>query len=476
MKLRVFLTLAGTLLCASLIAWGQEPASRPKLEARVSARVELMSLIFRLAENPEYNQPLSKSPYSDEADAHFGTFRDHAAVKLARELRAKNGVSYDAVMSMAVHLEDAKDLKMRIPLESSPARLDKRWSPDETREFLEKAREFVKDTDFGEFCQQHRRLYEAAAQRMTKTLGERDYVGWFDKFFGQRPGAKLYVIVGLLNGPCNYSSGIEFPDGREEICPVIGADKFDDEGLPVFGGGNAPTIAHEFCHSYTNPLVDKHAEKLRPAGERIFKGCESAMREQAYGDWRTMMRESLVRACVVRFLRETEGEKAAQAESQDDQRRGFLWVGKLSEVLSEYESQRERYATFDAFMPRVAEFFDGYAKEYEDLMARAPKVVRMIPANGATDVDPNLAEIKIFFDHPMRDGSWSVVGGGPHFPETPGKCSYDAERKVFTLPVRLKPGWSYQLWLNRGKFNSFRSEDGVELQSVEVNFQTRPQQ
>lgn len=458
------------LLLAPLAA-----AEPQRLEARVDPRVELMSLIFRLAGNPEYNQPLAKSPYSDEVDAHFGKYRDHAVVVLARELRGKTGVSYDAVMSLAIHLDDTQSLKTRLPLEPWPARLDKRWPPDETGAFLEKARGFVQETGFNEFCEQHRKLYAASAERLTQKLNERNYVGWFDKYFGARPSAKFYVVVSLLNGPCNYGSGIQFPDGREEIVPVIGAEKFDSDGIPVFGDGNVSTIAHEFCHTYTNPFVDKYAKELQPAGERIFNGCAQKMRNMAYGSWQTMLRESLVRACVVRYLRTTDGEKAAQADAQDNHRRGFRWIGKLAETLGEYESQRERYATFDAFMPRVVEFFNEYAKEYEDVLARAPKVLRMIPPNGATDVDPNLTEIKVFFDRPMRDGSWSVVGGGPNYPETAGKCHYDEERKVFTLPVQLKPGWKYRFWLNRGEYSSFQSEDGVELQSVEVKFQTRSQ-
>jgi hypothetical protein len=469
----LYIGLAVFAASAPAVALAEPPASQP-LAACVDPRVELMSLIFRLAGNVEYNQPNAKSPYSDEVDAHFGKFRDHPVVVLARKLREQHGVTFDAVMQMAVHLEDTQNLKLRIPLEPFPPLLDRRWPVDEAGEFLEQARAFVKETGFNEFFAQHRPSYDAAAQRLTQTLSERDYVGWFNTFFGERPGAKFHVFLSLLNGPCNYAAGIRFPDSREEITPVIGAAKFDGAGIPVFGVGDVSTITHEFCHSYTNPLVDKHAEQLQPAGRRIFKHCEQVMAGQAYGDWQTMLRESLVRACVVRFLRATDGEKAAQAEIQDDQGRGFLWVGKLSAVLGEYESQRERYPTVDAFMPRVTEFFNEYAKEYEDIMARAPKVVRMIPPNGATDVDPNLAEIKVFFDRPMRDKSWSVVGGGPHFPESAGDVSFDAERKVFTMPVRLKAGWSYEFWLNRGQFNSFQNEEGVALESVEVKYQTRP--
>jgi hypothetical protein len=107
------------------------------------------------------------------------------------------------------------------------------------------------------------------------------------------------------------------------------------------------------------------------------------------------------------------------------------------------------------------------------MLAKTPKVVAMTPQNGQQDVDPATTELVVTFDRPMRDGSWAVVGGGEHYPETTGKPSYDASRKVLTLPIKLKADWSYELWLNHGKFDSFRSEEGVSLQPVRVTFKTR---
>ena len=54
-------------------------------------------------------------------------------------------------MSLAIHLADANSLNTVVPLEPRPARLDSRWDINETKEFLEKARQFVKDTNFETF-------------------------------------------------------------------------------------------------------------------------------------------------------------------------------------------------------------------------------------------------------------------------------------------------------------------------------------
>ncbi len=46
---------------------------------------------------------------------------------------------------------------------------------------------------------------------------------------------------------------------------------------------------------------------------------------------------------------------------------------------------------------------------------------------------------------------------------------------MLTIPVKLKPDWQYEFWLNRGKYDSFKSEDGEPLTSVDVRFKTRAQ-
>ena len=94
-------------------------ATAAPLRVAVDQRVELMSLIFRLAGNPEYSRGRVES-YNLDAERHFNRFRDHAVVKLARELRRTSGVSYDACMSLAVHLDNAEKLQPVVPSGPGP--------------------------------------------------------------------------------------------------------------------------------------------------------------------------------------------------------------------------------------------------------------------------------------------------------------------------------------------------------------------
>lgn len=112
----------------------QEKAA-PRISVTVDPRVELLSIIFRLAGNPEYSQGRVPS-YVKDVDSQFGPFRDHAVVTLAKKLRQTRGVSYDAVMGMAVHVTDAVSLQERTSFSPQPKSLDARWTPESAREFL----------------------------------------------------------------------------------------------------------------------------------------------------------------------------------------------------------------------------------------------------------------------------------------------------------------------------------------------------
>jgi hypothetical protein len=279
------------------------PSSAHSLQVVVDPRVELMSLIFCLAGNPEYNMARVKS-YAEDADKQFGKFRDHAVVNLAQELRNTHGVSYDAVMSMAVHLTDAEHLKLKLPLEPWPDGLDKRWTAPDVSNFLATAQQFVKDSSFQEFIEQHRPLYETTVTRMQTLMEKEAHLEWFDAYFGRRPQASFTVALELLNGGGCYGVHFRAADGREELYCVLGVWQTDKQGLPEFTRDTLPYVVHEFCHSYANPLIERHQAELGAAGDALFEHVAGKMHSQAYGNGHTLLCESLVRACVVRYVRQ----------------------------------------------------------------------------------------------------------------------------------------------------------------------------
>lgn len=109
----------------------------------------------------------------------------------------------------------------------------------------------------------------------------------------------------------------------------------------------------------------------------------------------------------------------------------------------------------------------------EKQAANAPHVVSVEPANGATNVDPNLKEIKVTFDRRMNPTSWSFCQKSDvDFPEFVGRPSYNKEQTVIIVPVRLRPECTYNLYLNSPPYCGFTSEAGGVLKAYHYTFTT----
>jgi len=357
-------------LCIFSFGCGSQPSvvehsnsTDDRIVVRVDPRVELFSAIHRLAETGQYDSH-ELPGYIRDDDEHFGSYRDHRAVGLARELRRTHGLDGNSPMALAVYLTEPPELKERAPLIPPPDDLDRRWTADAIFRFLEAAREFSLDSDFKSFFEAHRDLYANSVENLRSTLKDTNMLPWFQEFFGYQPDG-FVIILGLQNGTCNYGASVTLENGNREFNSLLGASRPDSRGAPRYPRRwFLPIIVHEFCHSYANPLIDRHTESLQDAGERLFPRLESQIRRRGYNYWFVMMYEYLTRACVIRYLVAHEGESAVEDRIREDERAGFPGIRGLAALLGEYETQREAYPVLDAFMPRIAEYFAGFAESF----------------------------------------------------------------------------------------------------------------
>ena len=106
------------------------------------------------------------------------------------------------------------------------------------------------------------------------------------------------------------------------------------------------------------------------------------------------------------------------------------------------------------------------------LHAANPKVVFSTVEDGQDDVDPGLAEIRVGFDQAMSPQSWSVVGGGPLFPEIVGKMRW-ADEKTIVIPVKLQGDHEYWMSINSDTFQGFQNGKGEPAVPRPLGFRTR---
>jgi hypothetical protein len=447
-----------------------------RLVPRVDERVELLSIVFRLAGNFEYNMsPLTV--YTTDIDRYFAPYKNHAAVAAAARLAKDREVGFDAVMAMAVHLSPPPDLAPIVPFSDEVP--EAHWGKGNATAFVSVLRDFYRQTNFRAFFAAHHDLYDLAESRFALLLGQLD-LGWYKQFYGTMPSGRFNLILGMNNGGPSYGPKVVFPDGREELFAIIGAATKDDAGLPTFDShsGYLSTIIHEFNHSFINDVVHANMKDLGSA-PLVFKPVASQMQQMAYPTPEIMVDESLVRAAVILYL-DSHGSTPAQVrhEIRAEQTSGFVWMDDLCDWLRKYQSDRQRYPTFKSFFPEVIEFYNTLAPRIDSKIAefheRSVHVVRVEPfPNHAEDADPEIRQLTIVFDKPLDPAQGYSINysneGKDHFAIS-GRPQFASGGKTITLPVELKPGWSYSFVLTG---RAFASPDGYPLESYEISFKTK---
>lgn len=462
------------LLAAALGAAPVLPAQQ--LVVGVDHRVELLSIVFRLAGAPEYvNNDLAA--YAAAVDRHFAGAREHPAVVRARALRSTAGVSHDAVMMMAIHLGELPALEERVPFDAPGLALHQRWTPEQAREFATLLRAFVRDTDVPGFLASQRTLHDSASARLRAMVTEAIDPAWFDAFFGARAGERFVLVPGLLNGGGSFGPKVAPSEGPQELWAIIGTWTTDSTGLPIFPASRAYTIAHEFAHSFVNPMVERHRARF----EGFAAGCPAVadvMAAQAYQCWKTVVDESIVRATSIAWARATlTPEEALQAERREVGR-GFYWAVELADSLERWRARRDAGASWEDEVPSLGRWFTALAERIpamrEAFEASRPRVVgTSVEAAGAA-LAPGRSTLVVTFDRPMVRG-WSLQAlSGPEATSVPRfsapRITPDSLR--FEIEMELAPDTAYGFMLNGPLGGGFQSSAGVPLGPTPIRFRT----
>jgi len=420
------------------------------VQPRVDERTELLSIVFRLAGSKEYTYNNIPS-YAKDIDEYFIPFKEHAAIKLAQKVRDENGVSYDAVMSLAVILEitDSVRLNPDVSLKS----LDSRWTPENVKEFTLLLHQFYVDTKFRDFYSKHRLLYKTAEEKFSTILNKVDF-SWFEKFYGEKAKGNFNLILSIPNGPGNYGPKAIFNTGKEDLYAIIGCCLADSTGQPSYPESALPIVIHEYNHSFCNPIMEANYQAMQSKSEEIFKLVKDKMSVQAYGSSKTMDNEILVRACVIKyFQRRKENEEHVKSMIAKEKANGFLWIEQLVDQLSIYEKNRDKYPTLKDFMPEIVKLQNALSTEVwkKEIELSYPKIVSISIENNSVNVDPNTKEIILHFDRPMfvgNNGTSYGKLGKEHFPDVSKvrKTKWNEEtKKEWIIQIDLKPDRSYSL-------------------------------
>ena len=288
------------------------------------------------------------------------------AVQYMKELRNKYGIAYDAVMSMAVHLDNRNGIFSLV--EEDISTLEKRWKKVDKDEFLSYLSSFYRDTKFNEFFLAHKDLYERGIKSYQDNVISHFDIDWYADFYGNEPQETFSVIIGFCNGGGNYGADRQIKGHKKEVFAIVGY-YVNKEDMPMYSKEYLPTLIHEFNHSFINHFLDEnkyldYVKELEPAATDLFNSSRWSMAKQAYGNWKTVINESLVRAAVICYMLDKDYKpEEIKNELLEQVQRNFRWTPELVSLLRKYEKKQTKYGSFENFYPRVIDFFEDYAKK-----------------------------------------------------------------------------------------------------------------
>ena len=339
---QTILTILFALLTISAMA---------QIKSEVSETVELMGILSRTAGFQEFSNDLA-GQYSKDTEAWFAQYREHPTVTYYKELRAKNGIAYDRVTNMAVHLEIENG---KVKLIGNRSELTGGWQDIDLDDFVKRLNKFYADTRFHEFFEQHQNFYSDFLKQYDTNVMPYIHTDWYGKFYnGAAPAEQFRIIIGFTYGSTNNGASRQLPGQPRELFAVCGYYMNPQTGRPNF---DSSLPLHEFNHSFVNPLLEKNEKAMQEVGQKLFQSSQSVMEKQHYDDWHIVINESLVRAAVIVYLYENGfNQFVSSMLNVETMQNGFPWMLDVVSALRYYSTHREQYPTLNDFYPEIARF------------------------------------------------------------------------------------------------------------------------
>ncbi len=355
-----------------------------------SKGVELMCLIWKLAGAPEYNECQIKE-VNASVNEYFSTMKNHEAVRLAKEYRNID-LSYDAVTAYGLHLQIQDDGTITFNQNYTEYVNDSfylRWTPQQRDAMLKAVNAFYHESRFDEWFDSLEPLFSKAIVAFKKVC-DIDF-SWYDSFFSTLQNPSHQIILSFLIGLHNNGLSVQLPDGSIFSSPVMGSVLQNQTG-EIYYGNILDIIIHEFCHPFCNPLIYEYWDPIEAKVNEVFLMMRSQMESLAYGSPMTIMCETFVRSCVIRYLLSHYNYNKTELVLQQESL-GFLLVDPCVDALELREKNKNLYPTMKDFMPELVQAInnyhvDTYSGRYEEY--NNPTIPNLLPGKFSIGPDSQI--------------------------------------------------------------------------------------
>ncbi|MEN6355455.1 MAG: DUF4932 domain-containing protein [Armatimonadota bacterium] len=338
-------------------------AQKNSLSISVDPRIELLSIVQYLSDYKEIANPALVTrlnhTYRKDVNNWFSKYKSHPVMEMFNQM-AKNGFAYDAPPHAVLYQNTDLTLN-NVIYKDDPMDVHRAGGKEQMVAFAKALRSFAVESGFPEFYKSHIPFYEQITGETIKNVKDENVIEQLEQYTGEKKASYTVVISPLLGGG-SFGPQVERKKGCKEVYCIMGSWQ-EKDGIPQFGSTEYfhNLQWHEFGHSFTNPLANKY-QSLWEKHSDLFRPMEEKMKSQAYGQWSTVVYESVLRAMTTRLAYRCDGKDAGDRELRGHTGNGFVFTKALANKLEQYEANRTKYPTLDSFFPELLKVFDGFSQ------------------------------------------------------------------------------------------------------------------
>lgn len=333
------------LLCAA----GARAAAEPRVD--LDARLETLGVVQLLADAPPPKgfQALD-AEYVRRARKAFARFKDHKAVKLTAGLPA----AFD-------YLARTDYLVRRGPLPGIGPRLfipefmnQQAGGRARLEEWVAALADFARDADVEAFVKANEETLDPGLSAFREDVARRRYMAKMESLAGVEFEGEYEVIPSVFHLPGGQVNAvIRLEEGGYYIVSVVGAELRPEGRLDYRAEDFVATAGHEIAHGLLDVASELSRERIGRSGAAYAK-----LPWDCYGDWMQCVKETVVRAHMLRLVASELGEDAVRRElDHNEGRERWPYLEPMAEKFKIYEKDRKRWPDLYAYYPRLLEVF-----------------------------------------------------------------------------------------------------------------------
>jgi len=323
--------------------------------------VEIFMLLVNLTEEGARYQTKAVHPLRRAAWLRFDpSRRAPAVVETGRLLR--EGFWLDAIMELALAAEVLPKASLAYPLSrDSVQRLVRESGNGEQglsrlNRYLEMAAAFTLDAEPNEFLRAHAEEYRGAVGDLENALGEMEWLGTVESYFGTEH--RSYLCAASLLMPAGFAFGLSLGTPEGPVAFHVTGPFIETDASLTFASPEQAAVGaeREFIRAFLKPVISRGQLSARSFVD-AFERSRASFQSLGYRQPLDCLEDHLVQVIQARLTARRGGKAAADAMLKYDAEAGYVFSRQLAERLEDYELHRTDFPAFEKYFPHLMDSF-----------------------------------------------------------------------------------------------------------------------